>query len=168
MGRTISLSILALGYIGIIYFIVDAFRREYQADRTLPIALAIVGILSFGLTTIIYFMTWRWQDRHFAYATDFCDSCITESSEVAEPLDLTTINFFIGGRLLGGAKKSSSCGSTIKTHCFYVFGIPVYSRGSFRTQCPAMGEYILRKRPLYWTHLLYIILMPAFLCPITQ
>jgi len=160
-GRFVTLSIVVCGLIGIVYFVVDAFRRDYEADRTLPIALAITGVFSFGLTTIVYFMLWGWRDRHVAYAADFCEVCSGESSEVTTDLDLTTINFVNGGRLVGSADRCGTCGSTIKTHCFYLFGMPVFSTGSFRVQCPAMGQYILRKRRFYRPHLFQIALMSA-------
>ena len=138
-GRFVTLSIVVCGMIGIAYFVVDAFRREYEADRTLPIALAITGLFSFGMTTIVYFMLWGWRDRHVAYAADFCEMCSGESSEVTTELDLTTINFVNGGRLVGSADRCGACGSTIKTHCFYLFGIPIFSTGSFRVPVPGHG-----------------------------
>jgi len=104
VGRYAALAISAFGLLGIVYFVVDSFRREYQQDRTLPIALAIAGVFSFGLTTIVYFMVWGWQDRHVKYASDFCDACASELSEVAMPLDLTTISSMVDG-LLGPPKS---------------------------------------------------------------
>ncbi|MEO1996055.1 MAG: hypothetical protein ABGZ17_12345 [Planctomycetaceae bacterium] len=162
-GRGLTLLIVVCGLVGIAYFVVDAIRREYEADRTLPIALAIAGVFSFGLTTIAYFMVWGWRDRHVAYKSDFCETCTGETSEVTTDLDLTTVNFVNGGRLVGSAEQCETCGSTIKTHGFYLFGIPMFSRGSFRVQCPAMGQYMLRKRPFYRPHVLQIALMPAVL-----
>ena len=162
-GRFVTISVVVCGLLGIAYFVVDAFCREYEADRTLPIALAITGLFSFGLTTIAYFMLWGWRDRQVAYAADFCDSCVDESSEFSTNLDLTTINFVNGGRLVGSAERCATCGSTIKTHCFYLFGIPLFSGGSFRVQCPAMGQYVLRKRRFYRPHVLQIALMPVVL-----
>jgi hypothetical protein len=131
--------------------------------RRLSQALAIAGVFSFGLTTIAYFMLWGWRDRHVAYAAGFCDTCSGESSEVTTGLDLTTINFVNAGRLVGAAERCDTCGSTIKTHCFYLFGMPIFSSGSFRVQCPAMGQYILRKRSFYRRHVLQIVLLPVVL-----
>jgi hypothetical protein len=152
-----------LGIVSVIYFIIDAFLRKYYENRALPIALAIMGLISFGFFTLIYFLYWGWRNRDIEFGSDFCENCIDESEVFEKPLGLDTVNFVNGGRLVGFAKRCNTCGSFISTHCFYLFGMPTYSKGSFRVQCPDTNKYILRKVRFYWPHLFYLLLIPLFI-----
>lgn len=161
--RIVNAAILICGYLSVLFLIVDAFRREYHSPRTLPIALAIGGLFSFGICSLIYFVFWGRHELHVRYADSFCGLCCQESAEYDRPLDLSTINFVNGGRFVGSARKCRDCGSSIRTHVFYLFGIPLFSHGSFRVQYPAMARCIVRKTAFYWPHLLNIAGIPLVL-----
>jgi hypothetical protein len=161
--KIVAIAIVVFGLCGTAFFIVDAFRRQYFSPRGLPIALAIVGPFSFGLTTLIYYCFWGRQDLHRWYSDAFCEVCLRETEEYCGALDLATLNFVNGGRLLGNAKKCRTCGSTVKTHCFYLFGIPLFSRGSFRVIYPEMAKCIVRKARFHWPHLLNLATIPGVL-----
>jgi hypothetical protein len=60
------------------------------------------------------------------FVAAFCRDCLRETREYDRVLELSTVNFVNGGRLLGSAKQCKTCGSTVKTHCFYLFGIPIF------------------------------------------
>ena len=105
-GRIAGLSILALGLLSSIFFIIDAFRREYYSSRELPIALAIMGLFSFGILSVVYYVFWGWRELRVEYANGFCDACVKETTEYDQSLDLSTINLVNGGRLVGSAKNA--------------------------------------------------------------
>jgi hypothetical protein len=166
VGRTCNLALFAVALVGMIYFIVDAFRRKYEGSRPWAIALVLLGPFSFGLCTLIYCAAFGWRAREFEYRDHFCDACLRASSEYQSPLDLTTLNQVNGGRFVGRSERCPDCGSTIRTHCFYLFGIPLYSSGSFRVQCVAMDHYLARKCDFYWPHLAKIAVLPAICVPL--
>jgi hypothetical protein len=161
--RIATIVIVVAGLCGTVFFIVDACRREYISPREFPIALAIVGPFSFGVGTLVYYCLWGWRDLRARYSATFCEDCLRETEEYDGALDLCTINYVNGGRLFGNAKKCATCGSTVKTHCFYLFGIPLFSRGSFRVQYPEMAKCIVRKARFHWPHLLNLATIPAVL-----
>ena len=161
VGRICSIALLAASFLAILFFVVDAFRRQYDQERPLAIALAFTGVLSLGLTTVLYYLRWGSQPVRFQFNDHFCETCLQSSEECNYSLNLQTFNYVIGGRLVGQSCRCAECGSTVRTHCFFLFGIPVYSAGSFRVQCPATDLYIVRKCEFHWAHILTISLMPA-------
>ncbi len=160
LGRGFILAFFALSFVGILYFVVDAFRRQYDQERELAIALALTGVASCGLTTILYYLRWGCQPIRRVFHDQFCEMCVKSSSEYPRKLDLWTFNYLLGGRLVGRSCECSECGSTVRTYCFYLFGVPLYCAGSFRVQCLATDQYLLRKCDFHWPHLLTILLMP--------
>ena len=160
LGRVCILAMFALSFVGTIYFVVDASRRQFDQERELAIALAVTGVLSGGLTTILYYLRWGYQPIRDLFHDRFCESCWNSSSDYHGTLDLQTYNYVFGGRLVGQSRECPECGSTVRTHCVYLLGIPVYSAGSFRVQCLATNQYLLRKCDFYWPHVLTILIMP--------
>lgn len=160
-GRIFFAASTVLGITAAVYFAVDSLRREYPANRELAVAVAITGVLSFGLVTPVYYLVWGRLPISANYSSCFCDRCLNETEEFNQSISLLTVNFVNGGRLIGNADKCSECGSVIRTHLFLVFGIPVFSRGSFRVLVPARDQVLLRKRAFYWPHLISAVLIAA-------
>ena len=124
------------------------------------IAVAMAGVLTFGFLTVVYYLIWGWRPLIAEFTFDYCDLCLDETEEFAEELSLVTVNFVNGGRLIGRSERCLECGSEIRTHCFFIFGIPLFSKGSFRVLVPGRDLVLLRRLPFYWPHLLQILLVP--------
>jgi hypothetical protein len=139
----------------VLLFIVDSFRRSYVTRKTLPVALALFGILSFGITSLIYYLVWGLAPVVPAgqfYRTEFCDQCLASSTDQSAG-NTALINFVIGSCLLGNAGRCAACGSTIKTLWALVV-IPLAPFGSYRVQPTAQGRYLSRRVPLHWRQVL--------------
>jgi len=159
---------LVLAQLGVIILLVDAFRREYDGPSAWPIAIAIVGVLTWGLMSIVYYLIWGWmptkQER--VRANDFCDACRAESTDEAVRA-FGTFNG-LGFRLIGSAKPCDVCGSKIKT-LWYVILVPILPLGSYRfiKKSPAtvtQSWFIARKFPaIYWRHVWPVALALAFI-----
>ena len=161
LGSGITVLMMILAYIGILFFVVDSFRRQYDNEKELAVALAVVGVLLMGTTTVLYYFRWGWQPVRPGYKDEFCETCLTESTELSGPLNLSTLNYVLGGRLIGNADQCQDCGSSIRTHCFYLFGFPVYSAGSFRVQFVAESHFLCRQVAFHWPHIASILIMPT-------
>mgnify|MGYP003659695320 CR=1 FL=1 len=159
-GRIWSVAFFISSTVGTIFFAVDAIRRKYDQENTLAIALALFGVVSFGFTTVFYYLRWGRKPLHYEFHDSFCETCLASSSEYVGMLPLWTLNYVIGGRFVGESKNCSECGSTVRTHCFYIVGVPVFSAGSFCVVCPSTNQYLIRKTEFYWPHVLKILLMP--------
>lgn len=162
-GKILSGVTLACGIIAAFYFAVDSLRREYRENRELAVAVAMVGVLSIGFVTVVYYLIWGWRPLQAEFGHEFCQHCVDETEEFTGDISLLTIDFVNGGRLLGSSEKCPDCGSEVKTHCFFVFGIPLFSKGSFRVLIPERDHVILRRRPFFLPHLLQILLVPTIL-----
>lgn len=160
-GKAFSIGLFVLGWGACWFFLIDSFVRQYDQENTLAIALAFVGVMTIGLTTVFYYLRWGHQPTRLSYNDTWCENCLNSSTDEAPPFSLTTLNYVIGGRLVGQSHRCPQCGSTIRTHCFYLLGIPLYSAGSFRVLCPATNQYILRRCEFYKPHIFLILLMPA-------
>src|SRR3954462_11813266 len=47
--------VIALPVLGAVVLLVDALMRQYEGPKALPIALAVVGLISMGMTSAIYY-----------------------------------------------------------------------------------------------------------------
>lgn len=151
------------GIVAAVYFAVDSVRREYLENRELAIAVAMIGVLTFGFLTVVYYVVWGWRPPEADYTFDFCDTCLEASEECGDDISLVMVNFVNGGKLIGRSERCPECGSEIRTHCFFIFGIPLFSRGSFRAVVPGRDQVLLRRLPFYWPHLVQILLVPAII-----
>ena len=160
-GQIVSNVMVLLGLAGAIYFAIDSMRREYKESRELPIALAIAGVFTFGLLTIPYYLIWGWRPLSVRFGSEFCERCLQKTEEFTDDLSLATVNFVNGGRLVGNSDECSECGSVVRTHCFFLFGIPLFSKGSFRVLVPERDAVLLRKHDFRRSHLLQVAIIPA-------
>jgi hypothetical protein len=153
--QIVRVVLLAWAAPAVLLFIVDSFRRNYVMRKTLPVALALFGLLSFGITSLIYYLVWGLGPVVPAdqfYRTTFCDQCVASSTDQGAG-NTTLINLVIGSCLLGNADRCDTCGSTIKT-LWALAVIPLAPFGSYRVQPTAQGQYISRRVPLHWRQVL--------------
>ena len=136
-----------LAELGAIVLVVDAFRREYDNPKALPVAVALAGLISIGLTSIVYYAIWGWlpTKREHALAERFCSSCAAESHDWPAP-GTFTVNGVFGTRLIGRASPCDTCGSSVKT-LWFVFLLPLIPFGSYRV-LPVGGASFVRSQYL--------------------
>ena len=157
----ISITLVALAFVGAVILLVDAATRPYRSNRPWALALAIVGVMSLGLASLAYYIGWGWTPRSFRFGERFCEECLATSEELPAPLDLTTVNLVHGGRLIGAANPCSACGSVVRTHAFYLAGLPVHSRGSFRVLWLGPDQLLARPTAFHWPHVALIAVLPT-------
>ena len=167
-----SLIPIILSFAASILFLADAVRREYDGPSAWPIAIAVMGVLTIGLTSALYYVLWGWRPTREAggRSATFCQPCCQQTVET-KPFSLITHNG-MGFRLIGAALRCDTCGSRVKT-CWFVFLIPLLPLGSYRflpigDAGLTESRFMARKLPgMYWPqiwpHLLLIVTGVALL-----
>jgi hypothetical protein len=158
--QIVQMVLLVGAWTGAVLLMIDAFQRQYRSHREEAIALTVVGLLTAGLTSLAYFLIWGRQGPSADYATEFCAACLAGSRECESLPNLTTVNYVHGGRLVGAADRCPNCGSVVRTHAFYLAGIPLYSLGSFRVIVPDRDAFFMRRVDFHWPHLVNISILP--------
>jgi hypothetical protein len=117
--------------VGAVLLLVDAFRREYDAPRAWPLAIAALGLITFGISSLLYFAIWGWEPakRAIPLAEDFCETCRGQTIERPAP-PLAVFNL-MGTRFLGRGDRCSTCGSSVRTVWFCLI-LPLLPLGSYR------------------------------------
>jgi hypothetical protein len=122
-----------------------------------------MGLLSIGLTSIVYYAGWGWQPTRptSAGAQRFCANCIASTLDTAPPSTMT--HNFVGTQFLGGADRCRICGSTVKT-LWFVFLLPLVPFSSYRIlpvgeATVIEGAYLGRKTNLNVTHIVLVYLI---------
>jgi hypothetical protein len=158
---------MVLAELGAIVLVVDAFMREYDNPKALPIGIAMAGLISIGLLSIVYYAIWGWlpTKREHALAERFCNSCAAESHDWPAP-GTFTLNGVFGTRLIGRAAPCETCGSTVKT-LWFVFLLPLIPFGSYRvlpvgSTSFVRAEYLSRRLPsVRWSQVLPLLALAA-------
>ena len=124
--------LIGVAIAGEIVLLIDALLRQYERPKALPVALAIFGLISLGLTSTLYYAVWGWLPtrRERALASQFCASCVGETLDKASP-GAGTVNGVFGSIFVGLAERCPQCGSSIKT-LWVFFLIPLFPIGSYR------------------------------------
>lgn len=154
-ATTLALAPLGLALLGAVVMVIDAFRRDYDSPSAFALALALMGFITVGATSAIYYILWGWMPtkRDPNVRTTFCEHCVAETTERGA-WSVYSHNF-MGTRLIGQAQRCSECGSTIKTY-WVTFLLPIVPLGSFRVlpldrATATSSTFISRRRPgLYW------------------
>ena len=118
--------------VGPILLAIDAYRREYDEPKALPIVLATMGPFSLGITSIVYYLAWGNNPTRLyrSAASTFCARCT--GATLDKPVTgLFTARHIMGVRLVGSSRRCDECGSIIKTRWFWLF-IPLIPFGSYR------------------------------------
>ena len=124
---------LALGLTGAIILLIDAFKRQYESPKALPIGFALVGLLTFGLTSLIYYVIWGWAPGRPSgdpAASQFCAACLQATLDKPAPAT-ATVNGLVGTRLMGMADRCPKCGSSVKT-LWLMLLLPIIPFASYR------------------------------------
>ena len=151
---------LAIGETAALYFLVDAFRRIYKFRKKYAWACAIFGALTFGITTVLYYLAWGrlpLKPKSEIYKNEFCTDCIAATTQDSAP-NTVMFNGVTGTCLLGDSKPCPKCGSTIKTLWGFAL-VPIFPAGSFRVLIVSENTYITRRISIDWKNvfLTYVI-----------
>lgn len=157
LSQSVRYLLLAWGLLAAVYFLIDAFRRQYRGSRTVAYALAIVGLISFGLTSLLYYAIWGRQPIDHAtdiYGHEFCPRCFSTTASASIPAAVT-LNTILGTRYMGTSEKCESCKSVVRTAWFW-FLLPLFPLGSYRFISIDPSAFIARKTHLRWKQVLPI------------
>jgi hypothetical protein len=129
--KIMELGPLILAEVGALVLMIDAMLRKYSSPKALPIAIAVLGLLTLGMSSIVYYLAWgRFPaDVETNVATQFCENCVACSLDKHAPS--TYAHHFIGTRLFGGADRCAACGSVVKT-LWFCFLLPLIPFASYR------------------------------------
>lgn len=153
--KTATFLPMALALLGAVVMAIDAFRRDYDSPSAFALALALMGFITIGATSAVYYILWGWMPtkRNPNVRSTFCDRCVAETTERGA-WSVYSHNF-MGTRLIGQAQRCNECGSTIKTY-WVTFLLPILPLASFRVlpidrATATASTFISRRRPgLYW------------------
>ncbi len=53
-----SMGGMIYGELAAIFFVIDAFRRKYYGNRVVAGVLALTGLLTCGVTSLLYYVVW--------------------------------------------------------------------------------------------------------------
>lgn len=112
-GQAIAnLGPLILAEIGAFVLIIDAMMRRYPSRRKLAIALAVLGPLTMGITSAVYYLRWGWYMVELAAdeGSGLCAECRANSFDQGLPSMLAQKR--IGCQMIGGGNRCQSCSST--------------------------------------------------------
>jgi hypothetical protein len=160
------LLIMAGGPIGAVVLLVDALRREYDQPKAVPVVLAIMGLLTLGVTSVTYYALWGYRPcrREAARATELCRDCVGQTRDRRAPG--TGMHKLIGTLFIGSALPCPSCGSTVQTLWLF-FITPILPLGSYRVVGLAEARvnrawYVGRRLPrVYWPQVLSVYILLA-------
>jgi len=126
-----AIAAIAIGELGAIVLLIEAFMRDYESPRGWPIAIALFGVLSFGLASLVYYAIWGWQPtkRVFGLDGDFCPVCAADTLDKSAPSLM--MHNLLGTQFLGSADRCETCGSTVRTIWFTIV-LPLVPLGSYR------------------------------------
>lgn len=139
-----------------VYFFVDSIRREITTGKTTALAIAFVGILSFGFVSLVYYAIWG---RHpLRPAADvygngqFCSRCLARSTNRPAP-GTVTYNAIYGTQPMGSADRCDSCKSVVRTIWLWLV-VPLVPIGSYRMIPTERNHYVGRRTSLRWSQVL--------------
>jgi hypothetical protein len=148
--------LLVLCVASAIFFFIDSIRRTYRSSNTIAIALAFMGLITFGAFSLIYYLIWgreRLRPAEELYGDGvFCPRCLERSSDRAAPSTLSYDAFF-GTRPMGAADRCSTCKSVVRTIWLWL-GVPVLPIGSYRMIATGKNEYVGRRTGMRWMQVL--------------
>ena len=135
--------------LGILTLIVDAFRRRHTGARGTQFGLAIGGLFSLGISSLLYYVAYGWSAIRPADEVygdgEFCFRCLAETTD--QPAPSTLSNLVAGSRLVGDADLCPDCNSRVKTLWLFLY-IPIAPMGSYRVIHLSPGHYVGRRTRL--------------------
>ena len=139
-----------------VYFFVDAIRREITTGKTTALAIAFVGMLTFGFVSLLYYAIWG---RHpLRPAADvygdgrFCPRCLARSTDRPAP-GTVVYNAIYGTQPMGAADRCDACKSVVRTIWLWLI-VPLVPIGSYRMIATERNHYVGRRTSLRWSQVL--------------
>jgi hypothetical protein len=138
------------------FFFVDSMLRQYRTGKTTAIALAVMGLITFGLFSLVYYAIWGRHPLKPAVELygdgRFCPRCLALTTDRQAPGTLVANGFF-GTQPMGAADPCVACKSVVRTIWLW-FVVPVVPLGSYRMIAIEREEYVGRRTSLYWPQVL--------------
>jgi hypothetical protein len=157
----IAVALLGVGALGAIFLLVDACMRRYETPRGMPIALAVMGLLTFGATSLIYYALWGWHPTYpekLGRAMNLCRRCLDQCLDADAPGAMS--HNFMGTIFIGASERCSVCGSSVKTLWLSLL-VPLIPLGSYRilpleSASATTASYVGKKVRLHLPHVLVV------------
>jgi hypothetical protein len=133
---------------GMLLLFIDACRRNFTCKPAIPLAFALLGPLTLGISSIAYYFIWGigpLLPAEAIYGTEFCPLCLSNSYPQSAPK--REYHFPFGAVLLGHGERCATCKSYLQTY-WLVYFIPLIPTSSYRVVPLAPGVAITRKTPL--------------------
>jgi len=140
------------GELAAVFFVIDAFRRKYYGNRVVAGVLALTGLLTCGVTSLLYYISWGWRPSQAAgevYGDRLCAGCLASTTECAAPGSLA-LNIVFGTRYMGALERCEECRSVVRTLWFWIF-VPLIPLGSYRVVSTDGRRFVGRRTALHWT-----------------
>jgi hypothetical protein len=157
LDKAMTLAPLVWGYGAGVFFLVDAIRRKYRGSRSIALALTVVGLLSAGLTSLIYYAIWGHrpiEDASDVFGIAFCPRCLQLTEDREAPGSMVH-NVVVGTRYMGSADRCDQCGSVVRTLWLWLI-VPVLPLGSYRVISTDTYRFIGRRTNLRTVHVISV------------
>jgi hypothetical protein len=139
------------GELSAIFFVIDCFRRKYHGNRVPAAVLALSGLLTLGLTSLLYYLFWGYRPlkgRDQVYGDQFCAQCLAATDARPAPGALA-VNVILGTRYLGASEPCARCRSVVRTLWLWIL-FPLVPLGSYRIISLDGKRFIGRHVRMYW------------------
>jgi hypothetical protein len=133
------------------FFMVDAIRRKYRGSRPVALAVAAMGLLSLGMTSVVYYVIWGrlpLVPREQIYGQGLCPECMAGTLDEEAPPALAH-DVFYGTRYMGASQSCDRCHSVIRTLWFWLL-LPLFPMGSYRLVFIDHQSFVGRRTRLSW------------------
>ena len=162
----LSLTPVVLGLVGSLVLLVDAVTRRYETPKALPVAAAIIGVMSLGMGSVFYYLIWgvKAPPADTADATALCPVCVESTLDRAAPG--AGSHNLIGTAYVGSSDRCAECGSTVRT-LWFTFLVPVLPLSSYRMLTLGDSSFIRSRfvgrkiRGLLWPQVAAVYIMLA-------
>jgi hypothetical protein len=143
-----------------IFFLVDCLRRKYRGDRAAALAFALLGLISGGIGSLVYYAFWGYRPLKPAedvFGGTFCTECLASTRDQAAP-GSHTFRFVLGNRYMGTSDPCIRCRSVIRTLWLWIL-LPIIPFGSYRVISTDTHHFIGRRASLRWSQVLSVYIM---------
>jgi hypothetical protein len=147
-----------------LFFVVDAVRRKYRGGGGVALGMAIFGLLSAGMGSLVYYALWGRSPLERAsgfFSQGLCAKCVSSTTDKPAPSS-QAFQVVLGTRYMGADDRCSECQSVVRTLWFW-FGLPLVPLGSYRIVTTDIYHFRGRRTALRWPQVLTVYAITVIL-----